>query len=71
MVKAAQSRSSDPEGNSELICLRRCVQSLPQYSSVCISCLYRVSDIYVAFIYYFLFCHACTLNSVTILAESM
>lgn len=37
MVKAAQSRSSDPEGNSELICLGRCVQGLPQYSCVCIS----------------------------------
>ena len=72
MVKAALSISSHPEGNSELKCMRLCMQSLPGYELYLhFVGLYSVPDIYLASIYYFLFCHACTLNWVTALVESI
>lgn len=45
---------------------------LPGYDLyLCSVGMYSVSDNSIASIYYFLFCHACTLNGVTLLAESI
>lgn len=52
--------------------MRLCVQSVPGCEFyIHFVGIYSVPDIFIATVYFFLFCHACASNWVTMLAESI